>query len=116
MTARFQVQWDVPSDPEAFERHYREVHVPLSLALPGLRRYTVSRSVTALRGAGPAYLIAELDWDDLASLRAAFDSEAGRAASADAELLMGWADVRSLIYELEALAPDGVHHHASAAG
>lgn len=44
--ARFVVMYDTPSDIEAFERHYREVHIPLAKQLPGLRRYTVSHDAT----------------------------------------------------------------------
>ena len=36
--ARFLALWDTPEDPEFFEHHYREVHVPLVLKLPGVRR------------------------------------------------------------------------------
>ena len=52
MTARFLAVYETPTDSEAFDRHYREVHIPLGLRLPGLRRYTVSRDVVALHGAG----------------------------------------------------------------
>jgi uncharacterized protein (TIGR02118 family) len=37
------VLYDRPDDPEAFDRHYRDVHIPLARKIPGLRRYTVSR-------------------------------------------------------------------------
>jgi hypothetical protein len=29
-TARFIVLWGAPDDPEAFNRHYQEVHIPLA--------------------------------------------------------------------------------------
>jgi uncharacterized protein (TIGR02118 family) len=51
MTARFLAVYEAPADPEAFDRHYREVHIPLIRHLPGLRRYTVGRDVAALHGA-----------------------------------------------------------------
>ena len=69
MTARFLALYETPDDPETFDRHYRQVHIPLLRRLPGLRRYTVSRDVTALFGA-PFYLIAELEWDTMDELRA----------------------------------------------
>jgi uncharacterized protein (TIGR02118 family) len=100
-TARFTVMWDTPSDPEAFDRHYREVHLPLGRQLPGLRRYTLSRNVVLIRGEGPLYVVAELDWDDMAALRRAFESPAGRATADDAAQLARYAAVRSLAYELE---------------
>jgi uncharacterized protein (TIGR02118 family) len=46
--ARFVVLYDTPSDIEAFERHYREVHIPLAKHLPGLRRYTVRTAEDAI--------------------------------------------------------------------
>lgn len=80
---RFLVLYPQPDDPEAFDRHYREVHVPLASKLPGLRRYTVSQNPSAVRGGPPFYLVAELDWDDMDSMQAAFRSPEGKAASAD---------------------------------
>jgi len=60
MTARFLALYETPADPEAFDRHYRETHIPLIRGLPGLRRYTIGRDVKALHGA-PYYLVAELE-------------------------------------------------------
>ena len=97
---RFLVLYDAPEDPEAFDRHYREVHIPLAKKLPGLRRYTVSRNVTGIRGGGSYYLVAELDWDDMAALRQAFSSPEGQATAADVPTFAG-DRVRSMIYELE---------------
>ena len=34
---RFMVLYDQPEDAEAFDRHYRVVHIPLAKKLPGLR-------------------------------------------------------------------------------
>jgi uncharacterized protein (TIGR02118 family) len=81
--ARFVVMYDTPSDIEAFERHYREVHIPLAKQLPGLRRYTVSHDATPVIGE-PYYPVAMLDWDDMESLGAALDSEAGKKTAEDA--------------------------------
>jgi len=97
---RFLAAYETPSDPAAFDRHYREVHVPLAKQLPGLRRYTISRGATAVRGGEPFYLIAELDWDDIGALRAAFASPVGQATARDAaELATNGA--RSMIFEVE---------------
>ena len=102
-TARFLVLWDIPDHPAYFERHYREVHVPLVRQLPGLRRYTVSRNIAPVRGGDPYYWIAELDFDDLTALRDAFRSPAGQATASDVATLVSnaGAQVRSMIYELE---------------
>ena len=98
---RFLVVYDTPADPEAFERHYREIHIPLAKQLPGLRRYTISRNHRGVRGdASSYYMIAELDWDDMDALREAFASEIGQATAADVPNFAP-AGVRSLVYEVE---------------
>jgi uncharacterized protein (TIGR02118 family) len=104
MTARFLAAYETPADPEAFDRHYREVHIPIGSRLPGLRRYAVSRNVAAVRGT-PYYLVAELDWDTMDDLRTAFASPEGRATAADAALLEELAPVRSMIYTVDNSLP-----------
>ena len=100
--ARLVVLWGDPSDPDAFEHHYREVHIPLGRQLPGLRRYSLSRAMRGVRGE-QYYLVATLEWDDLAALHAAFESEIGRVVAADVSHLTRFADVRSMIFELDDL-------------
>ncbi len=99
--ARFLVLWDTPRDPEGFDSHYRDVHIPLAKRLPGLRRYTVSRNAAPVRGGDPYYLVAELDFDDMASLQHAFKSPEGQETAADIVELAGGTGVHSMIYELE---------------
>ncbi|MBV9383917.1 MAG: EthD family reductase [Streptosporangiaceae bacterium] len=100
MTARFLALYETPADSAAFDRHYRNVHIPLLRQLPGLRRYAVSRDVVAMHGA-PYYLIAELEWDTMEELRAAFSSPEGRATAADATRLQELAPVRRMIFTTE---------------
>ena len=97
MTARFLALYETPADPQAFDRHYREVHLPLLRQLPGLRRYTISRGIAPLPGE-PLYLIAELEWGTMDELRAAFASPGGRATAADAARLQELAPVRRMIF------------------
>jgi uncharacterized protein (TIGR02118 family) len=97
---RFLIAYETPVQPDEFDRHYREVHVPLAKKLPGLRRYTVSRKPAPIRG-DAYYLVAELDWDDMASLRAAFESPEGRATAKDVANLAPRGGVRSMVYEVE---------------
>jgi uncharacterized protein (TIGR02118 family) len=97
---RFLVLYDTPADPEAFDRHYREIHIPLAKQLPGLRRYTISRNHQPVRGDRGYYLVAELDWDDMAAMRQAFASEIGRATAADVPKFAP-AGVSSLVFEVE---------------
>ena len=102
--ARFLALWGTPEDPEFFEHHYREVHVPLVLKLPGVRRYTFSRDARSVRG-DLYYRVGEVDFDDIIALQRAFASPEGRAAASDVDTLASTAgaQVRSMIYELEEL-------------
>jgi uncharacterized protein (TIGR02118 family) len=101
---RFLVLYPTPTNVEAFEKHYFKAHVPLAKRLPGLRRYTVSRNVSPLRGSDPYYLVAELDWDDMDSLRRDFGSPLGQEAACDVDTLTEWCPaIHSMIFELEDL-------------
>jgi len=79
---RFMALYNAPEDPEAFDRYYEEVHVPLAKQLPGLIRFTVSKNVTTFSGA-KYHLIAELDWESMESMQAAFASPIGAETAAD---------------------------------
>jgi uncharacterized protein (TIGR02118 family) len=100
MTARFLALWETPSDPAAFDRHYREVHIPLVRRLPGVRRYMLGHAAAAVRGA-PCHLVAEVDWDTMAELRAAFASPEGRATADDVAVLQELAPVCSMIFTVD---------------
>lgn len=81
-TYRATVQYYDPADGEAFEAAYRERHVPMVHAIPGVRRFTLSRP----RGdEGTPYLVAELWFDDAESMKAGLSSPEMATAAADAE-------------------------------
>ena len=100
MTARFLVLYETPAEPAAFDRHYREVHLPLARRLPGLRRYTLSERPADVRGGEPCHLVAELDWDTMRELRAAFASPEGRACAEDSVRLQELTAVRSMVFDV----------------
>jgi uncharacterized protein (TIGR02118 family) len=102
--ARLLVLWSTPEDPDFFEQHYREVHVPLVKKMPGMRRYTFSRDARPVRG-DLYYRVGEVDFDDITALQRAFASPEGRATASDVNTLSSTAgaQVRSMIYELEEL-------------
>lgn len=64
-------------------RYWREVHGPLALQLPGLRKYIQNPAVTRPGRDPKVDGFAEVWFDDEESLRAAFRSEAGRQVVAD---------------------------------
>lgn len=101
MTARFAALYQTPTHPELFERHYRGVHIPLARRLPGLRRYTIGRDLAAVRGGCPYYMVAELDWDTMDELRAAFASPQGLACGADAARLQELAPSHTMIFTVD---------------
>lgn len=73
-----------PADPAAFDRYYRDVHVPIAKKVPGLRRYEVSRGgIGMLGGRSPYHLIAVLTFDSAAAVQAALTSPEGQATAAD---------------------------------
>lgn len=79
------VLYSPPSDPEGFEEHYLSQHGPLVMAMPGLVRLETARQVGTPDGSPPAYYrTAELYFEDMDSLGAAFASDAGKAAAKDA--------------------------------
>jgi uncharacterized protein (TIGR02118 family) len=77
---RLLVLYNPPEDAVAFDKYYNENHIPLAKQLPGLVRYTISRNLAAN---AQYYLIAELDWADMASAQAALRSPIGAACAAD---------------------------------
>jgi uncharacterized protein (TIGR02118 family) len=99
--ARFVVMYDTPSDIDAFEHHYNDVHIPLAKQFPGLRRYTRSHEPAAVIGES-CYLVVMLDWDDMAALEAALASKIGQRTAEDAVAnLARYATFRGMILQLD---------------
>jgi len=90
---RLMIEYTAPTDAEAFEAHYRDVHVPLVGALPGLRRFLTSHP-QGLGGDAP-YLVAELWFDDAETFAAAMKSPEMAATAADADALCAATGVAS---------------------
>jgi uncharacterized protein (TIGR02118 family) len=95
------VIYRTPKDPDAFDNHYFNVHLPLAHRLPGLLRYEVSkRPIMTPAGDTEPYLIAILHFDNLESLRQSFATTEGRACAADRRLLAPTdEDVQMYLYE-----------------
>lgn len=70
-----------PPDPGAFDRFYRDTHLPQVRKWPGLRRVELAR-VTGVPGGGgtPYYIITEMYFDDQEAVRAALRAPEARAA------------------------------------
>jgi uncharacterized protein (TIGR02118 family) len=82
--ARLLVLYNQPADPAAFDRYYFETHIPIVKKIAGLQSYSVnSGTPMMLVGSISPYLIAELEFDNMAVLQTAMASQEGQAAAAD---------------------------------
>lgn len=80
---RMTIQYATPVEPESFNQHYGDVHLPMVEKLPGLRRIVTSHT----RGVGSdaPYMVTELWFDDRQALKAALNSPEMREAMQDAQ-------------------------------
>ena len=84
MTVKLTVVYGTPDDPDVFDKHYNEVHVPLVERWPGLQRVEISKVSGGPGGsASPYHLITEIYFADEDALNAALGSDAGREAGKD---------------------------------
>lgn len=68
---------------EEFARHWREVHTKLALEMGGMTRYVINIVDRQQSPDAPIDGFSELWWRDLETMRAAFNTEAGRRLKAD---------------------------------
>lgn len=84
MTSTLFACYSHPVDPDAFDRHYQEVHAGIGLALPGLRSFTGTTPGPEPDGTpAPYHFIAVLTFDDDKALASALAGPEGAAAVAD---------------------------------
>jgi uncharacterized protein (TIGR02118 family) len=94
------VLYEGPADPAAFDAHYFGTHVPLAEAMPGIRRFEVSKTTGTLDGSAPPYYLqAELYFDSSDALMTALGSAEGQAAAGDMANLTA-ASVKTVIAEV----------------
>jgi uncharacterized protein (TIGR02118 family) len=77
------VLYKKPADPQTFDDYYKNVHTPLALKIPGLRRLEVAKITGGGGGESPYHLIAELYFDDMNSLNQGMASPEGKASGKD---------------------------------
>jgi uncharacterized protein (TIGR02118 family) len=80
---RISVCYGQPVDPAAFDEHYNSTHVPLTLKVPGLVRFTTGKPRSLGRTGPPHHLVADPWFETAESLKAALKSAEMQAASAD---------------------------------
>jgi uncharacterized protein (TIGR02118 family) len=93
--AKLVVLYKTPKNADAFDKYYYATHVPLAKKIPGLKKYDVSKgAVASPAGASGIHLVAELYFDSLDAIKAAFGSPGGQAAAGDlANFADGGADL-----------------------
>ncbi len=92
-----------PTDPAAFDKHYREVHAPLAAKLPGLTNFTMTWCAPGADGQRPSYhLIAVLRAESQAALEQGLAGPEGAAVVADLANFAG-AGVEMIFGETDAV-------------
>jgi uncharacterized protein (TIGR02118 family) len=72
-----------PTDVEAFEYHYANIHLKLVEKIPGLRKTEWTRITASPGGAAPYYMMFEMYFDNMDAYKAAMRSEENKIAGAD---------------------------------
>ena len=90
--ARLLVLYKTPKSAEAFDKHYKSVHIPFAKNVLGLKKYDISTGVVGTpAGPGGIHLVSTLYFDSLDVLKAGFASAEGKAAAGDlARIANGW--------------------------
>ena len=84
MTVKLTVVYGTPEDPDAFDRHYFDVHMPIVGRWPGVERIEVAKVTGGPGGSSsPYHLLTEIYFADTDALNAALGSDAGREAGKD---------------------------------
>jgi uncharacterized protein (TIGR02118 family) len=81
---RLLVLYGQPKDPAAFDKYYRETHIPIARRMKGLKKWTIGKVQGTPGGeAPPFYYVADLYMEDRAAFEALLASPEGQAAVAD---------------------------------
>jgi len=80
---RLIVLYNTPEDTDAFEAHYRDVHMPIVSRYPNLRGTRLSKLAGVGGREAAYYLMAEMVFDTAADLDEALSSEPGAASAKD---------------------------------
>ena len=87
--AKLVAMYKHPENKMEFDEHYFNVHAPITQKIPGLREMKVTKFTSSpMGGESEYYLMCEMIYDDMDSLKAGLKSTEGRASGKD---LMGFA-------------------------
>jgi uncharacterized protein (TIGR02118 family) len=95
----------VPDDAEQFDRDYFGTHVPIVNDTPGLVRAELARVTRMVTGEPAYYVMAELYFDSVDTMKAAFKTDPWRASG---ENLQAWGGMELVtMFTAEVVADDG---------
>ncbi|MED1470368.1 EthD family reductase [Bacillus salipaludis] len=77
------IMYEKPKDPEKFNQHYFNVHVPLGKKIPNIINNSVHRVVDAHNTDLNFYLITTLEFENIEKLQEAFASSEAKRAEED---------------------------------
>ena len=80
---RLVVLYNKPDDTDAFDAHYRDVHIPMVSRYPNLRDVRLSKLAGVGGRESVYYLMAEMTFDTAADLDEAIMSEPGAESARD---------------------------------
>lgn len=80
MVAKLIALYKQPADATDFDKKYFEEHIPLAQQMPGLQLIELSKVNGAPMGDPKYYLMAELYFEDMDSLKKGMSSPEGKAA------------------------------------
>jgi uncharacterized protein (TIGR02118 family) len=81
--AKLIVLYKKPADPAHFDKHFREVHVPLVQKMPGLRGFSFGPTSTLDGGEGEFFWMFIGTFDSLTAINEALASPEGQEVVAD---------------------------------
>ena len=83
--AKLIVAYPQPADVEAFEKIYRDEHVPIAIAnLAGKTKIVATKTIKSPQGQPPFYRVAEVHFPTMEALQRCAESEGGKATLANA--------------------------------
>jgi uncharacterized protein (TIGR02118 family) len=81
---RLLVLYGHPVDPDAFDKYYREAHIPIARRMKGLKKWTIGKVLPdAEGGRSPYYYVADLFMESRDEFEKLLASPEGQAAVAD---------------------------------
>lgn len=95
-----------PGDPALFDKEYFGTHVPIVNETPGLVRTELAKVTRMMVGEPAYYLLAELYFDSVESMKAAFKTDPWRSSG---ENLQSWGGMDLVtMFTAEVVDDDGV--------